>query len=187
MVHGEKKGDIMVQIHKKFTVEQVKVLFAAYEGGHISRDEIERTVGIGKTRFFTLLKQYRGHPDTFQIAYERKSKARLSAELEEQIRLELQRDKKMVEDPELPISSYNYAALADRLKKIGVNVSTTTIINRARKQGCYQAKKKKKDHHDREVITSAAGALIQHDASLHKWSPFASVKWALITSLDCVT
>jgi len=179
-----KKGDTMVQIHKKFTVEQVKVLFAAYEGGHISRDEIESTVGIGKTRFFTLLKQYRDHPDTFQIAYERKSKARLSAELEERIRLELQRDKKLVEDPELPISSYNYAALADRLKKIGVNVSTTTIIKRARQQGCYQAKKKKKDRHDREVITSAAGALIQHDASLHKWSPYASVKWTLITSLD---
>ena len=28
------------------------------------------------------------------------------------------------------------------------------------------------------------GDLIQHDASLHKWSPFAEEKWTLITSLD---
>jgi hypothetical protein len=34
------------------------------------------------------------------------------------------------------------------------------------------------------VITSAVGDLIQHDASLHKWSPYAADKWTLITSLD---
>lgn len=28
------------------------------------------------------------------------------------------------------------------------------------------------------------GDLIQHDASLHKWSPFVDEKWTLITSLD---
>ncbi len=49
---------------------------------------------------------------------------------------------------------------------------------------CYQAKKRKKDRHDRQVLTSAAGDLIQHDASLHLWSPYASEKWTLITSLD---
>ncbi len=37
------------------------------------------------------------------------------------------------------------------------------------------------------LITSAAGALIQHDASLHKWSPYALDKWTLITSLDDYT
>lgn len=34
------------------------------------------------------------------------------------------------------------------------------------------------------MLTSAAGDLIQHDASIHKWSPYASDKWTLITSLD---
>jgi hypothetical protein len=37
------------------------------------------------------------------------------------------------------------------------------------------------------VITSAAGDLIQHDASIHKWSPYALDKWTLITSLDDYT
>jgi hypothetical protein len=104
--------------------------------------------------------------------------------VEERIHEELQRDKELVEDQELPISSYNYAALGDRLKKVGVNVSTTTIVKRAIQQGCYIPKRKKKVRHDREVITSATGDLIQHDASIHKWSPYATEKWTLITSLD---
>lgn len=174
----------MAQIHKKFSVDQIKILFKSYEAGHISRSEIEHTLGISKTRFFTLLKQYRVHPDSFSIDYQRRSKARLSADVEEMIRIELQRDKDLVENKELPIYSYNYAALADRLKKSGVKVSTTTIIKRAIQQDCYLPKKKKKGRHDREVITSAVGDLIQHDASLHKWSPFAADKWTLITSID---
>ena len=174
----------MTQIHKQFSSEQVKVLLKAYEAGHLSRDEIERTLGIGKTRFFALLKQYREDPESFSIQYERTSPKRLSAEAEEKIRLELQRERGLVENKELPISSYNYAALNDRLKKLGVNISTTTLIQRAIQQGCYLPKRKKMERHDREVLTSAVGDLIQHDASLHKWSPYAAEKWTLITSLD---
>jgi hypothetical protein len=107
----------MAQIHKKFTVDQVKVLLHSYEAGHISRTEIENTLGIGKNRFFALLKRFLSDPDSFSIDYQRSSKGRLSAEVEEKIRLELQRDKQLIEDKELPISGYNYAALADRLKR----------------------------------------------------------------------
>jgi hypothetical protein len=178
------KGLIMKQIHKQFSSEQVKVLLQAYEAGHLSRDEIERTLGIGKTRFFVLLKDYREDADGFSIQYERTSPTRLSAEVEEKIRIELQREKELVENKELPISGYNYAALNDRLKKGGIKVSTTTLIQRAIQQGCYLPKKRKTERHDREVLTSTIGDLIQHDASLHKWSPYASEKWTLITSLD---
>jgi len=174
----------MTQIHKKFATDQIKVLFIAYEAGHISRSEIEKTLGIGKTRFFTYLKQFREHPQDFRIDYQRRSHPRLPTEVEERIRVELLRDKDLVENKELPISGYNYAALADRLGKSGIKVSTTTLIKRAKAQDCYLPKKRKKDPHDREVITSAVGDLIQHDASLHLWSPFADAKWSLITSLD---
>lgn len=174
----------MTQIHKQFSSEQVKVLFQAYEAGHLSRDEIERTLGIGKTRFFALLKHYREDRERFSIQYERTSPRRLSAEAEESIRAELQREKELVENKDMPISGYNYAALNDRLKKDGIQVSTTTLIQRAIQQGCYLPKKKKKERHDREVLTSTIGDLIQHDASLHKWSPYAQEKWTLITSLD---
>ena len=174
----------MTQIHKQFSSEQVKVLLQAYEAGHLSRDEIERTLGIGKTRFFAWLKHYREDQERFSIQYGRTSPTRLSAEVEEKIRRELQREKALVENKDLPISGYNYAALNDRLKKDGIRVSTTTLIQRAIQQGCYLPKKRKTERHDREVLTSTIGDLIQHDASLHQWSPYASEKWTLITSLD---
>lgn len=47
----------MAHIYKKFAAEQVKVLLEAYEKAHISREEIQTTLGISKTRFFALLKQ----------------------------------------------------------------------------------------------------------------------------------
>jgi hypothetical protein len=34
------------------------------------------------------------------------------------------------------------------------------------------------------VVTTAVGALVQHDASLQLWSPYALEKWILITSID---
>jgi hypothetical protein len=174
----------MTQLHKQFTADQVKVLFTSYERGHLSREEIEHTLGIGKTRFFALLKELRDNADTFSIEYHRKSQPRISAQEEDTIHQELLRDKELIRNKEIPIDSYNYAALADRLQKEGVRVSTTTIIKRAKQWGCYQAKKSKKGHHDQEVITLTTGDLIQHDASFHKWSPFATEKWTLITSLD---
>lgn len=174
----------MPQLHKQFTADQIKVLLASYEQGHLSREEIERTLGIGKTRFFALLKQWRDHPDTFSIDYHRLSPPRLTPTEEEKIHQELLRDKELVDNKDLPISGYNYAALTDRLHQAGVRVSTTTVIQRAKSLGCYQAKKKRKDRHDRQVLTAATGDLIQHDASLHLWSPYAAEKWTLITSLD---
>jgi hypothetical protein len=178
------KRNLMAQLHKQFTTEQIKVLLEAYEQGHLSRDEIQKTLGINKTRFFAILKYYRNEPEIFTIKYERHGQSRISNSVEEKIQEELFRDKTLVDDKELPVYGYNYAALNDRLRKEGIQVSTTTIIKRAKSLGCYHAKKRKKDSHDREVITSATGDLIQHDASIHKWSPYAQEKWTLITSLD---
>ena len=81
-----------------------------------------RNLGIGKTRFFALLREYRQHPEAFSTAYERPTPCRLTAAVEGEI--------------------------------------------------------------DREVLTASTGALVQHDSSLHLWSPFAQQKWVLITSID---
>jgi hypothetical protein len=173
----------MDQIHKRFSVEQVKVLLQSYLQGTISRAEVEEVLQINKTRFFALLKAYRRDPGAFSITYERATPSRLSAEVEAAIAAELLREKALVEDPELPISNYNYLAMQDRLKKKSILVSATTITKRAKELGCYLPHRKHKVH-DREVITTAIGALVQHDASTHRWSPFAEEKWTLITSLD---
>jgi ribosomal protein S17 len=173
----------MTQVHKRFTAEQVKILFQGYCQGNLSRPDIEEMLAIGKTRFFALLKSYRQDPQAFSIDYQRSTHGRLSEEAEDQIKHELLRDKALIDDPELPIHDYNYAALVDRLKKQGIQVSTTTVIKRAKALKCYKPKKKGKAH-DQEVLTASIGDLIQHDASLHKWSPYAEEKWTLITSID---
>jgi hypothetical protein len=102
---------------------------------------------------------------------------------EEAIQIGLNREKELIEDPEIPISGYNYSALRDRLRKEGMEVSVNTIIDRAKKLGCHKPRKKKKVH-DREVLTASIGALVQHDGSTHRWSPFAEEKWTLISSID---
>ena len=173
----------MSQLHRRFTDEQVKVLLQGYCQGKMTRADIQDMLGIGKTRFFALLKSYRHDPEAFSIAYQRAAPGRLSTEMEAKIESALLREKQIVEDRDLPISGYNYTALRDRLHKDGIEVSVTTIIRRAKKLGCHTPRRKKKSH-DREVLTAAVGALVQHDASHHRWSPFAQEKWALITSLD---
>lgn len=173
----------MDQLHKRFTDEQIKVLLQGYCQGIMSRNEVQVLLEIGKTRFFALLQAYRQDPDAFCLAYVRTTPPRLSADVEVAIAEELLREKALVDDPRLPISGYNYSALRDRLARKGVYVSVTTIIERAKRLDCYRPQKPRKVH-DREVLTAAVGALIQHDASLHLWSPFAEAKWHLITSID---
>jgi hypothetical protein len=166
----------MTQVHKRYTAEQVKILLQGYCHGNLSRSEVEEMLAIGKTRFFALLKSYRHDPDMFSIDYQRSTQGRLSEETENQIKQELLKDKALIDDKELPIHDYNYAALMDRLKKQGIQVSTATVIQRAKTLKCYKPKKKRKMN-NREVLTTSIGDLIQHDASLHKWSPYANEKW----------
>jgi hypothetical protein len=65
-----------------------------------------------------------------------------------------------------------------------VSVSVPAIIRRAKALDCYLPRRRKPLPHTREVVTTSIGALIQHDASLHLWSPYAQEKWTLITSID---
>ena len=133
----------MRQLHKRFTDEQTKVMFQGYDAGKMRRAEVQEMLEIGKTRFFALLKKYKQDPENFSVAYERASTARLSEKTEAAIRDALLKEKAIVEDPDLPISGYNYAAIRDRLYKKGkgIEVSVTTIIDRAKKLDCHKARK----------------------------------------------
>lgn len=173
----------MQQVHKRFTTEQVKALLQQYDAGHMARNDVQDLLGLGKTRFFALLAEYRQGVSAFSVAYERTAHSRLAQETEDALQRELCAEKALVEDKRLPISSYNYSVVQDKLGKEGTKVSLPTVIDRAKRLGCYKPPRKTKAH-DREVITATTGDLIQHDASHHLWSPYASDKWALITSLD---
>jgi hypothetical protein len=172
-----------MQIHKRFTAEQVGVLLKGYCRGTLDRATIEDLLEISKTRFFALLRRYRYDSDKFYLAYRRESATRLPARVEHEIEKELTLEKNLIDDSTLPITTYNYSAIRDRLAKRGIAVALSTIIDRAKDSGCYQPRPRKKVH-DREVVTTAIGALIQHDASHHRWSPYARERWVLITSLD---
>jgi len=175
----------MEQLHKKFQDHQVKELICRYLSKEIGRSYIQEILGIGKTRFFALVKKYNEDPDNFSIEYKRKGISRkISKDIEDSIMKELEIEKKLIADPEVPLRSYNYSYIKDRLKSnYKQKVSTPTIIDRAKKGGFYLKKPKRKAH-DREVLTNYVGELIQHDSSHHKWSPYADKKWYLITSID---
>ncbi len=79
----------MEHIHKRFTSEQVKVLLKGYCQGTLDRAAIEEVLGISKTRFFALLRQYRQDSDKLTLAYQRSSPKRLSAWVEGEIEKEL--------------------------------------------------------------------------------------------------
>ena len=173
----------MSQIHKQFTDDQIKVLLKGYCQGQLSRVEVQDVLKIGKSQFFKLIKAYRQDPDGFTVTYQRTSPGRLSAEVEAEIEHALLREKHLVEDPDLPISGYNYTAMGDRLREKGIQVSVPTIISRAKQLDCHQPRRKRKTH-SHEVLPATIGAWIQHDASTHLWSHHAQEKWVLITSID---
>ncbi len=120
----------------------------------------------------------------FTIQYQRPTPPRISQEIEENILKEFSIEKKIIQNKEIPLKSYNYSYIKDRLKtEYHQKVSLPTIIDCAKKHGFY-LKKPKRTLHDREVLTHYVGELIQHDASHHLWAPAAQEKWYLITSLD---
>jgi hypothetical protein len=174
----------MAQLHKKFSDSEVKQLIERYLKKEVERSYLQELLGIGKTRFFSLIQSYRDHPQTFSIQYHRQVKPRLPILVENNILKELSIEKKLIQNKEVPLKCYNYSYVKDQLEQVyRQKVSVTTIIRRAKKHGFY-LHKPKRSLHDREVLTRYAGELIQHDASIHLWSPLAGEKWYLITSLD---
>ena len=74
------------QLHKKFPTEQVKSLLERYRSREIKIDYILEILGVRRSRFFELLKEYRRDPENFSIHYKRtKSPRRISDSIEKNI------------------------------------------------------------------------------------------------------
>ena len=173
-------------IHKKFTNEQVKELIQKYLNKEVQRKYIQEILGIGKSRFFEIIRSYRKDPNEFSVDYKRSGKAkRISPEIQENIIKELAIDKKAIQNKDIPLYRYNYSYVQKRLERNHKqSAALSTIIAYAKDNGFYLPKRSKPKAHDREVLTTHAGELIQHDASYHLWAPDAGAKWTLVTSLD---
>ena len=174
------------QLHKRFSTEEVKILLQKYCDEKMKLTYILKILRMKRSRFFDLLKAYRKDPEGFSIQYKRKGATRrISKEIEKNIISELKEEKRLIEDKSIPLTSYNYSYIKDQIyEKYGHTVSLPTIIARAQKEGFYKPRQKKRKSHDREILTNYIGELIQHDSSYHKFSPYADIKWCLITSLD---
>lgn len=173
------------QLHRSFRDQQVRSLLQSYIDKEVELPYLLNILKIGRSRFFALLKDYRQNPSQFSIAYKRKKKTRaISPGIEKNILHQLRWEKRLIDNPDIPIHSYNYTYIRDLLwQKHRQKVSVPTIIKRAKEHDFFLRRPKRKAH-DREVLTNYIGELIQHDSSHHQWSPYAAEKWYLITSLD---
>ena len=99
----------MSQLHKRFTSEQVKELLDRYLKNEIERKYTQEILRIRKRRFFVLLKQYKDNPQHFTVQYRRTRAPRtISPMTEQNILKELSIDKKIIQNKEIPLKSYNY-------------------------------------------------------------------------------
>lgn len=175
-----------LQLHKRLSDEQVKLILEHYLSTEVSLENALENLQVKRARFFTLLQRYQENPDQFTVMPPARTNAhsKVSAEAEKMMTAELTKEQQLIQNKAIPIRFYNYSAVRDDLlKKHHIRVSVPTIITRAKTQGFYIPKPQKKAH-DREVITNFAGELVQHDSSLHLWSPFMERKMYLITSID---
>jgi len=173
-------------IHQTFTTVQVKELLEKYLNKEVKRKYIQEILGVGKSRFFELIQAYRNDPQEFSVDYKRSSEARrIAPEVKNNILKELAKDKPAIQNKDVPLECYNYSYVQRRLEeKYDQTAAVSTIIKYAKANGFYLPKRPRRKAHDREVLTTHAGELIQHDASYHLWAPDCGVKWVLITSLD---
>jgi hypothetical protein len=174
------------QLHTRLTDEQVKAIFESYLSHEISLASVLENLGLKRSRFFKLLSIYTKEPDLFTIIPPKKKNAHLkiSEKTKSLILKELEKEKQLIDNKNIPVTTYNYSVVRDELLKTHkVKVSVPTIISRAKENGFCLPKREKKIH-DREVVTNFTGELVQHDSSLHQWSPFSPTKWYLITSID---
>lgn len=135
------------QLHKKFDTKQVVDIFERYLTGEIYQDQAQALLKVSRSRFFYLLKSYREKPAEFSVEYHRKKPTRtLDKKVEDKIIKALEQEKSLIENKENPIRDYNYSFIKETLqRKSGVEVSLTTIINRAKKMNFIKLKKSRND------------------------------------------
>jgi hypothetical protein len=124
------------QLHGRLTDEQVVAIMSRYVRRDIDADQAMNMLELGRSQFFEWVKKYKsGPPSGFSTGYFRKTPDhRIGNKLEEHILDELKIEKKLVDDPLMPVKQYNYSFIRDQImKKYNLNVSVPTIIDRAKK------------------------------------------------------
>ena len=104
------------QLHQRFSTEEIKTFLEEYLNEKSKLVYILEILKITKRRFFQLLKEYRKDPGNFSIQYKRKKATRrISEDVEKNIIKELEKEKKLIENKDIPIKFYNYSYIKDRI------------------------------------------------------------------------
>jgi len=97
----------MKQLHKKFNDCQVKDLMTRYLQKKIERKDLQKVLGIKKTRFFALIKRLKEDPENFSVSYFRSMPTRtISKDIETNIIKELNTEKDLIKAKDVPIRCY---------------------------------------------------------------------------------
>lgn len=176
-----------IQLHKRFTEEQVRDIVSKFVAKQLRAKEACRYLSIGRTRLHALVSNYRTDPQAMLFAAPRTTPTNMiEPAIKEHILTELAFEKKhIIDNPAVPTTRYNYSYIKNLLQeKYTEQVSLPTIITLAKGHDYWNAKRRRDTAHTRVVLTNFVGELIQHDSSHHLFAPDALKKWYLITSLD---
>ena len=83
-----------MQLHKRFTTEQVTTVLQGYERGDLREAEVLSTFEIKRATFYKLLRRYRREPKGFTLTPVRKGRRRLGRQDEQRIKQALRDDQK---------------------------------------------------------------------------------------------
>jgi len=102
-------------LHKRYDDEFVGSILQKYVNMELSVRQALDILQIKRSRFFMLVHKFVESPNEFSISYKRKPSGRISAELETIIRKELQKERGLIKDQEIPVRNYNYSYIRDQI------------------------------------------------------------------------
>lgn len=124
-------------LSKQFTEQEVIDILERYLALEIGVQEAQDLLKIKRRRFFDLLKNYRQAPDNFTLKSPRAKPPRVLSDVTiDKIEQELQKEKNLIEDKDIPVRWYNYSYVQTRLiEEHGLDVSLSSVIRYAKKKG----------------------------------------------------
>lgn len=123
-------------LSKRFTTEEVAKVIQRYLNAQIDVNIATALLQVKRRRFFDLVKKYRDNPKNFCLRVPRQHVSRsISEQAKKYLLIELETERKLINDKNNPLRRYNYSYLKSRLaEKYQISVSLSSIIRFAKKK-----------------------------------------------------
>ena len=173
------------QLHKRVSVETVRVLFGEYRQGRLSYQKVCYLLKIGKSRFFELYKRYLyaelgGEPFFLYKARSRPTREFLPEEQEF-----FHKEFAYIKSLPPQKRDYNFEVIAEEAhKRFNRRLYRSCIRRFAIRHGYYDPCQEKAQKPYKQFEMSSIGTLFQHDDSQHVWIPSLGQAIYLIATVD---